>query len=230
MAARLNIVLVEDHADFRLMLTRVLESIGHRVQAYASAEEMLDHAAAMQAELFIIDLNLPGEDGLSLSQRLRALSPQVYIVLVTARVAKHDRVQGYESGADLYLAKPVDVAELQAVLRRFAQRKGGGVPVALQGGFSLKRRLLTSEQNEVLLTQDESLLLTAMAHAPAGQLETWQFAELLDSDLSERFQSNLAVRMARLRKKLIQVGATGMPIQSLPNVGYQLLVKVRFLA
>lgn len=226
MATGLNIALVEDQVDFRDLLVRVLKSRGHAVQAYDSAEAMLESAAATQAELFILDINLPGEDGLSLARRLRAQSPLVNIVLVTARAAPQDRVKGYEVGADVYLSKPVEVAELLAVLQRFVQRKLGGIAPDAPPVLRLQRRLLTGELGEVLLTHDEALLLTALVRAPGGKLANWQLAELLESELSERFQSSLVIRMVRLRKKLSQVGASSEPIASLRNFGYQLLVGV----
>lgn len=229
MAGGLNIVLVEDQMDFRQLLVRVLESRGHVVQAYDSVEAMQESATAMQAELFILDVNLPGEDGLSLTRRLRAQSPLVNIVLVTARTGPQDRGQGYDVGADVYLTKPVEVAELLAVLRRFVQRKrGSAAQPDLPSTLRLQRRRLTGDLGEVLLTHDETLLLTALVRAPGGKLTTWQLAELLASEPSERFQSSLVVRMVRLRKKLSQAGGggQGQPIESVRGVGYQLLTHI----
>ena len=72
-------------------------------------------------------------------------------------------------------------------------------------------------------------MLTALARAPAGRLETWQIAELLDAEVDESFKASLAVRMVRLRKKLIDAGAEGVVIDSLRNIGYQLTTYIEII-
>jgi DNA-binding response OmpR family regulator len=81
----------------------------------------------------------------------------------------------------------------------------------------------------VKLTPQETVVLTCMARAPACKLETWQFAELLHMELDEAFKANLAVRMVRLRKKMVDAGAKGTVIESLRNVGYQITTYIEII-
>lgn len=224
-AARLNIALVEDNADFRGLLSNILHADGHRVSAHESAEYMLEQSSLTDIDLFIVDINLPGEDGLSLVRRLRQISPQVDIIMVTAMSDLGTRVKGYESGADLYLVKPIQIPELIAALRRFARRKSSAD--ASVRVLTLTRQQLLGELGEEHLTSGEAVLLTAFAHAPAGKLDIWQLASLLDIEMNDSLKSSLAIRIARLRKKLVQVGGTDLPIQPVRNFGYQLTVPVR---
>jgi len=122
MAARLSIVLVEDNDDLRDLTADALRAEGHRVTALACAEELEDRARGVAADLFLIDLNLPGEDGFSLSRRIRKAQPLVGIVIVSARSDLQGKVDGYECGADWYLPKPVPIEELLAAISSFARR------------------------------------------------------------------------------------------------------------
>lgn len=226
MVAGLSISLVEDNVDLRLMLTNILRDEGHLVSAYESAEQMLESQGMVDVEVFIIDINLPGEDGLSLARRLHAVSPDVHIIMVTARHDLQARVRGYDSGADLYLVKPIQVPELVAALRRVARRKHHRPQ---ETTLTLNKSMLIGELGEERLTRDEVVLLTGLARAPSGKLETWQFAALLETEMSEGFRSSLVLRISRLRKKLLKVSGSGELIEPLRHIGYRLLVKVTLI-
>jgi DNA-binding response OmpR family regulator len=118
----LEIVLVEDHDQLRRVTTAVLRARGHRVVALASAEEVDDSVTLSKPDIFILDLNLPGEDGVSLSRRIRAAQPRVGIIMTTVRREVEQRLVGYESGADAYLGKPTDVEELSAAVEALGRR------------------------------------------------------------------------------------------------------------
>lgn len=123
----LNIVVVEDNADLRFLIEEVLLQFGHQVRGVDTAEEtdLLEDLDAVQ--LFILDLNLPGEDGLSLAQRLRARLPQAGIIILTACISPPDQTAGYEAGADIYLSKPIPpetlISAVNALGRRLAKTK-----------------------------------------------------------------------------------------------------------
>lgn len=87
-----------------------------------NAQEDLDDLAAHTFDLLILDLNLPGENGLSIAQRYKRANPGCYIIMLTARSRLEDKVAGYESGADIYLTKPVSSAELIAAIKSLARR------------------------------------------------------------------------------------------------------------
>lgn len=226
MTPHLNLVLIEDNADLRLLLTRTLESMGHTVHAQESAEDLLEQRGTTDVDVYLIDLNLPGEDGLSLVRRLRDSSPEVGIMVLTARGGNTDRVKGYEHGADLYLVKPIHLPELVAALRRFSNRKER-TPAALDiPPLKLCRGRLSGALGHVRLSYDETILIEGLVRAPAQKLATWQLASLLEFDLDDNFKANLPVRMARLRKKLCDAGAEGSSLQPLRNFGYQLTAKI----
>lgn len=226
MLAQLQIVLIEDNADFRLLLTRTLQSMGHTVIAHESSEEFLEHRGATDVDVYLVDLNLPGEDGLSVVRRLREAAPDVGIIVLTARDGKNDRVKGYDCGADLYMVKPIYPPELIAALRRFSRNAANSAPNPEPNVLHFSKGRLSGHAGQVRLSYDETIVLEALVRAPAQTLATWQLACLFEADLDEAFKSNLPVRMARLRKKLRGVGADGSAIQPLRNLGYQLTTKI----
>lgn len=232
MAAHLSIVLVEDNDDLRELTAEALRGEGHRVVALSCAEELEDHARGVAADVFLIDLNLPGEDGFSLSRRIRQVHPLVGIVIISARSDLQDKVVGYDSGADWYLPKPVPFAELSAALKSFARRRQAQQvdTVMPSGGLRLQQRELHGPVGNVRLTPAEENLLTALARAPSGRLENWQLLELFGQDSADVSKTSLEVRITRLRKKLSQVGAQGLCLESIRGIGYQLNVPVQVVA
>lgn len=229
MATQLNIVVVEDNTDLRTLLSSALRKDGHHVTPLSCAEELEDQAGSDHADAFLIDINLPGEDGLSLAKRIRNAHPLVGIIMLSARSALDDKLSGYDCGADIYLTKPVSLPELSAALRSFARRRLATFKHITPKGLTLNKLELQGQQTVVKLTTQEAIVLTALARAPAGRLETWQMAELLDAEVDESFKASLAVRMVRLRKKLIDAGAEGAVIESLRNIGYQLTTHIEIL-
>jgi DNA-binding response OmpR family regulator len=228
-AAHLNIVVIEDNHDLRTMLCNGLRSDGHQVTGLSSAEELEDQSGVDHADAFLIDINLPGEDGMSLSRRIRKAHPLVGIIILSARAAIDDKLVGYDSGADMYLTKPVEMSELRAAFKSFARRRQAIIHHVLPQSLTLNKLELRGSNCAVKLTIQEATVLTAMARAPAGKLETWQIAELLDVEVDESFKASLAVRMVRLRKKLTDAGVTGTPIEAIRQFGYQLVAPVEIL-
>jgi DNA-binding response OmpR family regulator len=112
MTRSLHVVLVEDNDALRLATSVILVQAGFEVSGVACAEDVDDLPTARVPDLYVIDVNLPGEDGFSLAARLRRARPWVGIVITTARIRVDDRVHGYEQGVDVYLPKPVNPPEL----------------------------------------------------------------------------------------------------------------------
>jgi DNA-binding response OmpR family regulator len=227
MPASLNIVVVEDHDHLREMTCAALTDRGHRVVGLSCAEELEDEAKGDPVDAFVLDLNLPGEDGISLARRIRNAYPLVGIIMLTARSHSSDKIAGYESGADLYLTKPVDLDELCAAIKSFARRRSIAEPGLESLTISLSNRELTGPKATVRLTQSEAAMLRAFSRAPAGTLEVWQLAEILRLDLDRLNKASLEVRIVRLRKKFIDAGVTGTTIDSIRNVGYQLFIALQ---
>lgn len=228
MVAQLNIVVVEDNDDLRNLTCQVLTNEGHRATGLACAEELEDLAGGEPADIFLIDINLPGESGISLSKRIRQAQPFVGIIIISARTDLDDKIIGYDSGADLYITKPVVFAELTAAIRSFARRQNAArVEKATEAQSLVLSKLdVAGSAGVVKLTATEAMLLTAFARAPSGKLETWQIAEMLEVQVDETMKASIAMRIARLRKKLSDAGAQGVIIESIRNVGYQILVHV----
>ena len=221
----LSITLVEDHDSLRMLLAQALEEAGHQVLALSCAEELGDEAGGQNADVFLVDLNLPGEDGLSLLQRLRAAHPLAGLVVISARSALEARLQSYEAGADLYLTKPLEVRELCAAVASFARRRQHLAHTTAADGLQLALQQLALSHRggePVHLTPAEAALLAAFARAPGQRLAYWQLAETLGMDLQNFSKPTLEVRMVRLRKKLVDAGAPAVCIEAVRGHGYQL--------
>lgn len=225
MDTALDIVVIEDHVLLQTVTVQLLESRGHRVTGLSSAEDIDDEIGVMVPDLYVIDLNLPGEDGLSLARRLRGVQPDVGIIMVTARDTLADRLNGYEHGADIYLTKPVDPAELLAAVvalsRRLrpAERKTTCVVDA-------QTQRLRGPKGEESLQHHEFKLLSALARAPQQTLELWQVAQHLGQAEDSFSKASMEVRVARLRRKLADVSGVDNPIRALRKTGYRLCVSV----
>jgi len=224
-ATHLNIVVVEDHQDLRELTCMALANKGHHVLGLSCAEELEDAVKGSAVDVFILDLNLPGEDGISLAKRIRQAYPLVGIVMLTARSQAKEKVQGYESGADLYMTKPVDFEELCAALRGFVRRR----QTAPEGILTLSKLTLTGASGSVRLSSAESDMLMAFARAPSTRLETWQLGQILGLEMDGLNKASLEVRIVRLRKKMVEAGAPSAVIESIRNVGYQLSVPIQIV-
>lgn len=122
MPSPLRIAVLEDHDDLRDLTMSALAGVGYEVFGAFDAEELDDLLAHRQIDLLVLDLNLPGENGLSVARRLKTASADLFIIMVTAMGALADRINGYGQGADLYLCKPVSVDELLAAVANIANR------------------------------------------------------------------------------------------------------------
>ncbi|MGI9133664.1 MAG: response regulator transcription factor [Rhodoferax sp.] len=227
MSPALHIAVVEDHADLRELFVEYLEDEGHHVAGFSYAEELDDFLPAHSIDLVVLDLNLPGEDGYSIARRLREAHPEVYIIMVTARTALDDRIRGYASGADLYLAKPVAPAELVAAVGSLGRRVSTAKAEQALLELDVQRMELTGPVQRVVLRQPDVLLLKALAEAPDHQLATWRLMELVNLEPADYKKGALEVRIFRLKKKLLEAGAPAPSIRAVWKVGYQLCTPMR---
>ena len=217
----LKILVVEDNDALREATLAFLQNEGHYVRGVAQAEEIDELPGGFVPDVYVIDLNLPDEDGLSLTRRLRAAHPNAGIVIVTARTRIGDKVLGYDSGADLYLTKPVDPQELRAGIRALGKRLLTFGWQAQAIVLDLKRMLLISPEAQVEMTANDALLLSALARAPGHKHERWQIAEIVGgTDAETPSASTLEMRISRLRKKLAAVGAPAPHIKAQHKFGY----------
>jgi len=225
MDTALNIVVVEDHDALREVTVEALCNMRHNAIGVDCAEALADEIGAFPIDLLVVDLNLPGEDGISLARRLRSVQPDVGIIMVTARNQISEKLSGYESGADLYLTKPTSLEELGAAVGALARRLKRSEQA--RPGFVLNRAglVLQGPRDSVGLSAHEAAMLSALMRAPGNRLESWQLIELSGKE-EEVSKHTLEVRIDRLRKKLVQAGAADQPIKAVRGLGYQLCVKV----
>lgn len=229
MSAPLRIGIVEDNDDLRESLVELLQGLGHSVVGFPCSEDLNGTPMAADLELLMLDLNLPGEDGLSLAARLKRVQPSLRVIMMTARTALADRVRGYDLGADLYLSKPVAEDELLAALRAMSRQIHADTLKAAQSVSALLHLDVASlqlrgRQGVASLTPPDICLLSALARAPGQRLEHWQLIEALGLQVDESTRANLSVRMTRLRAKLDQAGGPTGALKSLRATGYQLCV------
>jgi len=221
----LNIVVVEDHDEYRDALVEFLQREGHRVMDFDSAEQLMAGALPESVDLFMIDLNLPGEDGLVLAQRLRGTMPHVGIIMLTARGYPEDITRGYQSGADIYLNKPASAAQLRAALGALRRRLTG--TVVSNSTPRLERRKLTGSQGEVMLTSTEALLIGALARAAGRQLRSEQLIQAIGKDVESYHKHSLEAAMTRLRKKVQDACGDELSLQSVRGEGYRLSAAIQ---
>ncbi len=226
----LNIIVVEDHDALRDITVEALRSQGHQVVGVESAEALDRVDADSTTDLMVIDLNLPGEDGISLSRRLRAARPDMGIVMVTARTLSADRARGYDSGADLYLTKPASIEELGAAVNALGRRlrRPANDAAGTETSLVLDRVALSlrGPGETVGLGTQEAAVLVALSEAPERRLGYSELMELLGKAPLEYRKASLEVQMARLRKKLVQAGAGTQPIKAVRHFGYQLCARL----
>lgn len=228
MVTLLNIVVVEDHDSFRESIVEALSAQGHRVVGVDCAEALpeLDN---IHMDLMIIDLNLPGEDGVSLARRMRVAQPSIGIVMLTARMRLIDKVTGYENGADIYLTKPISLDELSAAIQSLARRIKPSNVVASTLSLDTSHLRLIGPLSMINLTKQESMVLSAFVLAQERKLETWQLIQVLGKSEEDYHKSALELIIVRLRKKMIEAGSSPKPIQAIREFGYQLCEHVQLL-
>jgi DNA-binding response OmpR family regulator len=231
----LSVALVEDDPLLRGEVELHLKSQGFIVHVANSAsglDELTPHALI---DIYVLDWNLPGMSGLSLSQRLRQAMPNAAIVIMTARVALHDRLSGYrDGGADIYLTKPVEPDELVMVLKSLGRRMNAHL-TEHDWVMNLRERTLTGPlpDQKLRLTHREKALLVALVQAQDNTLDSTRLCYLLDNgadDDAALSKHALEEVVARLRKKLRAVQAAGAEpaIKSVWGVGYQLCISISF--
>lgn len=222
----LKILLLEDNDDLREGWLAFFQSQGHYVRGVALADELLDESGDFSADVYVIDLNLPDADGLDVVKRLRSVQPHVGIIISTARTHIGDKVEGYDSGADIYFTKPVDPVELMAGINALAKRRSAAVGEEDHLHLKVDTHQLCGPASTVDLTPSETLILSGLARAAGQPLARWQIAELLGVGEQLPSDAMLEMRIARLRKRLFAVGAQAPCIRAMHKRGYVLCCKV----
>lgn len=205
-----HILIVEDDRITRMRLAAYLREQGHRVSEAENAEDMTQIMEADPPELLVLDINMDGKDGLTVTREQRAKS-RIGIILLTARDDQVDKIVGLEMGADDYVTKPFDKRELAAriknLLARIAdigQAPQGPPPVENFGTWCfdrIRRRLISAARTESLSKQEFDVL-AALANHPGQTLSRARLAEMMGRAVLRSNDRMIDVVVGRLRKKL----------------------------
>jgi two-component system phosphate regulon response regulator OmpR len=228
---KMKIIVVDDDARLRDLLNRYLTEQGYAVRVVHDAAEMNRQLGRERYDLMILDLMLPGEDGLSICRRLRGGGESMPIIMLTAKGDDVERIIGLEVGADDYLPKPFNprelVARIQAVLRRRPPPGPPGAPTAdlqvVEFGafrFNLAARSLTKNGQDVSLTTGEFALLKVLVQHPRSPLSRDKLMELARGREFGAFDRSIDVQISRLRKLIEADPAKPAFIQTVWGFGY----------
>lgn len=234
-----SILIVDDDQRLRRLLSRFLRREGYHVREARDADDMRRALAVRTSDLVVLDLMLPGDDGLSLARELRTTS-DVPIVMLTGKVSTVDKVVGLEVGADDYVTKPFDERELLARIRTVLRRSAGrevargeaaSGRVARFGGWTVDlvaHELLNPGGDSVAVTGHEFQLLVSMLARPQRALTR---KEILDLVFGRDWLPNdrsIDVLVAKLRRKLEDDPRHPQVIKTVRGVGYKFTAPVEY--
>ncbi|HQU47610.1 MAG TPA: two-component system response regulator OmpR [Casimicrobiaceae bacterium] len=225
-----RILVVDDDVRLRDLLTRYLSGQGFEVKSIADARELDRRLQRDPPSLLVLDLMLPGEDGLAICRRLRSAGEMVPIIMLTAKGEDVDRIVGLEMGADDYLPKPFNprelVARIHAVLRRHALRPAPGAPAETgvvpfgRHRLDLAARTLESDGQVTHLTTGEYSLIRVFAQHPRQPLAREKLMQLARGRELDVFDRAIDVQVSRLRKLVEPDPANPRYIQTVWGTGY----------
>lgn len=233
-----HILVVDDHREIRDAVTRYLEKNGMRATAAKDTKEMDAHLKSGRLDLIVLDVMMPGEDGLSAARRL-ASSGGPPVLMLSALSEDTDRIVGLEVGADDYLVKPFNPRELLARVKAILRRSGRPEPLAGQlGGRKLAfagwildtdtRALSRGDDGaEVALTTAEFKLLTAFLERPRFVLSRDQLLDITSGRAADVFDRTIDNQVSRLRRKIETDPSHPQIIATVRAAGYSLAADVR---
>ena len=236
MATQDHILIVDDDAETRSLLQEYLQRQGYRVTSAADGKALRGALVTGRPDLIVLDLMLPGEDGLQLCRDLRTRS-NLPVIMLTARGEETDRIVGLEMGADDYLAKPFNprelLARIKSVLRRARSLPGNLEPEAVKSfrfaGWTLdaaSRNLTTPDGVVVPLSGTEFKLLRVFLAHPNRVLSRDQLIELMISRDAGPFDRAIDVQVSRLRQRLRDDAREPRIIKTVRGEGYVLSAQV----
>ncbi|MGU3536285.1 response regulator [Methylobacterium sp. A54F] len=223
-----HILLVEDDREISTLVARYLRANECRVTLAGDGREMDRALADARVDLIVLDLMLPGEDGLSLCRRLRQ-SSAIPILMLTAKAEEIDRIVGLELGADDYLAKPFNPRELLARIRAVLRRSGAESPDEDGSrrlhfvGWTLDiglRQVLSPEGARIAITGAEFDLLHALCLRPGRVLSRDQLLDLTQGRAAGPFERSIDVLVSRIRQKIERDSRNPEIIRTIRSGGY----------
>jgi DNA-binding response OmpR family regulator len=203
-----TVLIVEDEPQIAQIVRDYLQHAGFAVVVAGDGAEALRQVRARQPDLLILDLGLPGMDGLDVARHLRRdANTDVPIIMLTARVEESDRLRGLDVGADDYVTKPFSprevVARVRAVLRR-AEPRAGGTPVLIRGDLAIDVPKMTLTRNgaAIDLTPTEFQLVAALARQPGRVFTRSQLLDAVLGTEGDAFERAIDAHVKNIRRKL----------------------------
>jgi DNA-binding response OmpR family regulator len=218
-----SILVVDDEQPIRELLRGYLQGDGHAVLEAGDGPAAVAVFEAQQPDLIVLDLMLPGFDGLEVCRRVRSTS-DAYVLMLTARGEEIDRIVGLEVGADDYLVKPFSPRELVARVKALLRRPRSGRPSAMPSGLQvdLGRRRVAVDGRDVALTYLEFELLAALARESGMVIPRQQLMERVWGAEYGKDDHLLDVHLAKLRRKLADNAAATRFIETVRGAGLRL--------
>ena len=234
-----HILVVDDDREIRTLLAEYLDANGFRTSTASNGAEMHKALADSRVDLIVLDLTLPGEDGLTLCRNLRAQSTlsNIPVIMLTARGDAVDRILGLEMGADDYLAKPFEPRELFARIRSVLRRTHALPPnlasseakFMVFGEWTLDlvaRHLVNANRVVVALSGAEFRMLKVFLEHPNRVLNRDQLLALTQGREADPFDRSIDIQISRLRQKLGDDARTPHLVKTVRNEGYVLATTV----
>jgi len=219
---RMRILLVEDNVELANWIAKLLRSENFAVDCVYDGEDADNALRTNEFSLVILDLSLPKMDGLEVLRRLRQRNNAVPVIILTANASLRGRVSGLDEGADDYLAKPFEIAELEARIRVQLRRSSNrAAPVIQYGDLSLdtRTREFSISGKNLVLTPREHAVLEYLIHKAGKTVSKTQISESVFDFDDEADQSAIEVYVHRLRKK---IEGSHVQIKTLRGLGYAL--------
>ena len=232
-ASDVRLVVCEDDAELRGILLAGLPHFGIDAKGVRTGEDLDEVLLQHQPTVVVLDIGLPGEDGLSIARRLRAANrAPMGIILLTARGALEDRLEGLKDGADVYFVKPVDLRELAFAVRNLHRRVSPVLQEAPTGAIytldPLHSQLGLPTGEQVPLTAKELRILLTLAKAPGEVVERLDLLRSLQLPMDLPGMQRLETQISRLRSKVRkESGAQPLPLHARHGVGYAFLGNLR---
>ena len=220
----LRLLIVEDEKQICDMVAKSLYDAGYEVDTCYDGEEALECILSEEYDLIVLDLNLPGMDGMEILKELRQKNEETKVIILSARGQIADKVEGLDAGANDYMEKPFHLQELEARVRSLTRRKFVQKNICLECGklrFDTRERVAYAEDNPVTLTRKENGILEYLLLNQGRPVSQEELIEHVWDSSVDSFSGSIRVHMSSLRKKL-KAGLGYDPIVNKIGEGYKI--------
>ena len=221
-----RLILIEDEAVLREEIAGFLSESGFSVDAVGSLAEFDSTFLRGSHNLALIDLGLPDGEGIDLIARLRAQGQRLGIIVISARIASESRVRGLVVGADHYLAKPLDLAELAAVVGALARRLGDENDCKFWTLNNARRSLTPPGGVPIELSEQAYIVLKAIAGGQGQAVSRRKIVDALGGDYMQYDQRRLDTQLYQLRKCVSDAVGLDLPVRTARGQGYQFIGEI----